>query len=268
VELAIRGGGPDNITCIVADVVDSSTAPSAPGHASMMAGAASNGGRPTIRTDSPAARAHLLSQTTPQPAIVVDHEDPAPRNAHDGEDTEPPPRRRWPIVTAVFVLLVAVVVGGLYLGWRYTQDQYYVGTDGGNVAVFRGINQSVAGINLSHVHDRTDIPISGVPSPDSSTIRATVSASSLAAAQTIVSNIRKDYQNCLAAYTAKRQYDAAQARYRTALHAYVKKYGNAKVQRTAKGKIKATPPPKPTGTPPTIPAGCPGPPGTGPGSGS
>jgi hypothetical protein len=107
-----------------------------------------------------------------------------------------------------------------------------------------------------------------VPSPDSSTIRATVSASSLAAAQTIVNNIRKDYQNCQDSYAAKRQYDAAQARYRTALHNYVKKYGNDKVQRTAKGKIKATPPPKPTGTPPTIPAGCPGPVGTGPGSGS
>jgi len=267
VELAIKGGGPDNITCIVADVVDSATAPSPPSHASVVAGAASNGGRPAIRTDSPAARAHLLSQTTPQPAIVVDHEDPAPRNAHEEEDTEPP-RRRWPIVTSLFVLLAAVVIAGLYLGWRYTQDQYYVGTYGGNVAIFQGINQSVAGINLSHVHERTDIPLSGVPSPDSSTIRATVSASSYAAAQTVVNNIRKAYQDCQNAYQAKRQYDAAQARYRTALRAYVKKYGNAKVQRTAKGKIKATPPPQPTGTPPTIPAGCPGPPGTGPGSGS
>ena len=143
-----------------------------------------------------------------------------------------------------------------------------MGIDGGNVAIFRGINQSVAGINLSHVHERTDIPLSGVPSPDSSTIRATVSASSLAAAQTIVNNIRKDYQNCQAGYAAKRQFDVAQARYRTALHNYEKKYGNDKVQRTAKGKIKATPPPKPSGTPPTIPAGCPGPAATGSGSGS
>jgi len=198
----------------------------------------------------------------------VDHEDPAPRNAHDEEEDTEPPRRRWPIVTSLFVLLVVVVIGGLYLGWRYTQDQYYVGTDGGNVAIFQGINQSVAGINLSHVHERTNIPLSRVPSPDSSTIQATVSASSLAAAQTVVNNIRKDYQNCVNADKAKSQYDAEQARYRTALHSYVKKYGNDKVQRTAKGKIKATPPPKPSGTPPTIPAGCPPPSATGSGSGS
>jgi serine/threonine protein phosphatase PrpC len=267
VELAIRGGGPDNITCIVADVVDSTTAPSPPNHVSVLAGAASNGGRPMIRTDSPAARAHQLAQTAPQAAIVVDHEGPAPRIVHDEQDTEPP-RRRWPIVTSVFVLLLAVVVGGLYLGWRYTQDQYYVGADGGQVAIFQGINQSVAGINLSHVHQRTGIPLTGVPTQDLSTIRATYSASSLAAAQIVVNNIRNDYQSCLHAYAAKKQYDAAQARYKTALHDYVKKYGNDKVQRTAKGKIKATPPPKPTGTPPTVPPGCPGPAATGPGSGS
>jgi hypothetical protein len=127
-----------------------------------MAGAASNGGRPVIRTDSPAARAHLLAQTAPQAAIAVDHEDPAPRIVHDEQDTEPP-RRRWPIVTSLFALLLVVVIGGLYLGWRYTQDQYYVGTNGGQVVIFQGINQSVAGINLSHVHQRTGIPV-GVPS--------------------------------------------------------------------------------------------------------
>jgi protein phosphatase len=266
VDLAIRGGGPDNITCIVADVVDSATAPRAPSHVSVMAGAASNGGRPTIRTDSPAARAHLLAQTAPQAAIAVDHEDPVPRNAHDEEDTEPP-RRRWPIVTSLVALLLVVVIGGLYLGWRYTQDQYYVGTDGRQVVIFQGINQSVAGINLSHVHQRTGILLSGVPSPDSSTIRATTSPGSLAAALAIVANIREDYQDCQNAYAAARQYTVKHDQYETALHNYIKKWGNAKVQRTAKGRIKATPP-KFTLTPPTIPSGCPRSAASGTGSGS
>src|SRR5579864_8190971 len=64
IELAIRGGGPDNITCIVADVVDEVTEPT--GQDSVMVGAASNGdGRPKLRTDSPAARAHELTQAGP-----------------------------------------------------------------------------------------------------------------------------------------------------------------------------------------------------------
>jgi protein phosphatase len=267
VELAIKGGGPDNITCIVADVVDSATAPRPPSKVSVLAGAASNGGRPAVRTDSPATRAHMLAQTTPQAAIVVDHEGPPPGNGHEEPDTEPG-RRRWPIVTSLFVLLAAVVIGGLYLGWRYTQDQYYVGADGGQVAIFQGINQSVAGIHLSHVHQRTGIPLAGVPSQDQPSIRATVTATSLTAAQTIVNTIRKDYQNCLNQYAALQRYTAAQNKYKTDLHNYVKKYKTDKVVRSSKGKIIAKPPTPPTGTQPTIPPGCPGPAATSTGSGA
>ena len=47
IDLAIRSGGPDNITCIVADVVDTVTGPVAPSEATVLAGAAANGdGRP------------------------------------------------------------------------------------------------------------------------------------------------------------------------------------------------------------------------------
>ena len=131
----------------------------------MLAGAASNGGRPTIRTDSPAARAHLLSQTKPQAAIVVDHDDPAPPDAAMTTRTPSRPGAGWPIVRSLVVLLLILIIGGGYLGWRYTQDQYYVGTDGGQVAIFQGVNQTVAGVNLSHVYQRTGIPLAGVPSP-------------------------------------------------------------------------------------------------------
>src|SRR5262249_22345645 len=122
VELAIKGGGPDNITCIVADVVDRSAAPGPPGEKSVLAGEASNGAaRPMLRTNSPAGRAHVLTQTTPQAAIVISHDDPAPQSA-DGERDggrghEVHGRRRWPIVTSVLALLVLLVVGGGYAGW-------------------------------------------------------------------------------------------------------------------------------------------------------
>jgi PPM family protein phosphatase len=262
VDLAIRGGGPDNITCIVADVVDGAVAPRPPGKPSVLAGAASNGGRPMVRADSPATRAHRLAQTAPQPALVVDHEDPAPRLAEDGQDTEQP-RRRWPIVTSLFVLLIVLVLGAGYLGWRYTQDQYYVGTDGGKVVIFQGINQSVAGVNLSHVYQRTNIPLAGVPSPDLGQIKVTVPANSRSEALGIVANIRKDYQNCLDAYAAMNKYNQDKSNYDASVAKYKKKYGNLKVQRSSKGKVTARPPGPFKETQPTIPAGCPGPSATG-----
>jgi PPM family protein phosphatase len=258
VELAIRGGGPDNITCIVADVVDSTTAPRVPGRSSVLAGAASNGGRPMVRTDSPAARAHLLSQTKPQAAIVVDHDDPAPRMPHDDEDDEPP-RRRLPIVRSLIVLLLILIIGGAYLGWRYTQDQYYVGTDGGQVAIFQGVNQTVAGVNLSHVYQRTDIPLAQVPSPQQGLIRATVSATSRTSALAIVANVRKQYEACLAAYAAEAKYQTDLAKYNAAKAAYKKKWGDLKPHKLLKNRGTAHPPAPFKETQPTRPPGCPGP---------
>src|SRR6266700_1666772 len=144
VELAIKGGGPDNITCIVADVVDSADVP-APSAASVVAGAASNGSAgPTLRTNSPAGRAHVLTKTAPQSAIVIAHDDPAPGIPGAVADTGVRQRRRWPIVTSLLVILVLVIGGGGDFGCRYTQAQYYVGASDGRVGVVRGVNQTVA----------------------------------------------------------------------------------------------------------------------------
>ena len=269
IELAIKGGGPDNITCIVADVVDDASALRPPSKGSVLAGAASNGDRPMLRTNSPAGRAHALSQNTPQPAIVVDHHD-SPRPPRDEPEPDANPRRRWPIVTSILVLLLIVIIGGIYAGWRYTQDQYYVATDGSNVAIYQGINQSVLGIHLSHVHQRTAIPLSRVPTTDQGQIRATIAATSLANAESILSGIRKSYVACQKADAALAEYTIDVKGYNIALGKYDKRYkvkGASKVL-NSKGKVEHYPPPKPT-QPAAPPPNCPSPPSaTGHGSGS
>jgi PPM family protein phosphatase len=263
IDLAIKGGGPDNITCIVADVVDSATAVRPPSEVSVLAGAASNGsGRPPLRTDSPAGRAHVLTQTAPQAAIVIAHDDPAPRAAA-AEPPEPdgPVRRRFPIVKSLIALLLILVLGGGYLGWRYTQSQYYVGTDAGQVVIYRGVNQNVAGLDLSHVYQRTGIPLAQLPLPDQSLITATITASSIARARQIVGNIRNDYQACQTAFASLNAYQARIAAYNAALATYKKRYGTTGPVRL-KGRVIHTPPRRPAGTQPTVPSDCPTP-GTG-----
>jgi PPM family protein phosphatase len=73
VELAIRGGGPDNITVIVADVVDTRNGRVAPTWQPVFAGAAANGAPADVRSStmqsSPATRAMRLSRTAPQPTV-------------------------------------------------------------------------------------------------------------------------------------------------------------------------------------------------------
>ncbi|MGH3170105.1 MAG: PP2C family protein-serine/threonine phosphatase, partial [Trebonia sp.] len=107
IELAIKGGGPDNITCIVADVIDTQSATVAPTRGSTFAGEAANGAPATFpgpgthsaptnpggfsgapggppgpggsagpsgphRPSSPATRAMNLTRTKPQPSLEAD----------------------------------------------------------------------------------------------------------------------------------------------------------------------------------------------------
>ncbi|HTS97303.1 MAG TPA: Stp1/IreP family PP2C-type Ser/Thr phosphatase [Streptosporangiaceae bacterium] len=210
IELAIRGGGPDNITCIVADAVDSDAGP-ATGQVSMLVGAASNGdGRPRLRNDSPAGRAHLLTQAGAAAAGATSASraagPPSPPRAADedggGRAEHRAARRRWPIVTTILAVLLIVIVGGGYAAWRYTQTQYYVGTDGQQVIIYRGVNQQVLGMSLSGVYQRTGIPLSHVTASDLPQVRSTIPGSSLSDAQKTVNNIRQAWtcQQYVAAY--------------------------------------------------------------------
>jgi PPM family protein phosphatase len=240
IELAIRGGGPDNITCILADVVDTVSGPLAPSRASVIAGAASNGdgGQPLLRTDSPAGRAHLLTQSpppatsqtaphsAPQSAIyqqpagyqqTAGYQQPAdwPDAGADADDDDEDGyvaqdgagRHRWPVVKFALAVLLIAIVGGGYATWRYTQTQYFVGTYSGQVVIFRGINQQLAGISLSSVYQRTGIPMSQVTANDLPSIQDTIVATNLADAQQTVLNIRHDF-TCQQAVTAVQKWTA------------------------------------------------------------
>jgi protein phosphatase len=269
IELAIRGGGPDNITVIVADVVDSESTSLPPTTVPIMAGAASNGNAGDLgleRTDSPAGRARILAHTAPQPAVMLDGSPagdhwPAaqPAERASGPEGWPSPngrplsqngprtqqeqragRRRWPIVTTALVILVAVIIGGSYVAWDYTQHQYYVGTDSGQVTIFRGVNQRVAGISLSSVYARTGVPVGQVPSQQLQMIQGTINATSLGDAQHIVSQVRTQVNQCKQAYVSRQTWEK-----------------NRQAQLAAASKVHAKRTPPPTSPEPTVPAQCP-----------
>ena len=143
IDLAIRGGGPDNITCIVADVIDTAVSPLAPTRAALVAGAASGGGsndtkpitKPMDGNDRGVTRLESVPASPPVPvnasAAVGQTTTPARGSTRPGrfpavgaspdpvepDDDEPRPgRRRLPVMTSVIALAVLLIAGGLFAG--------------------------------------------------------------------------------------------------------------------------------------------------------
>jgi PPM family protein phosphatase len=140
IELALKGGGPDNVTVIVADVEDVDFGDDYP----IVGGAAGDGSEEhNAPPDSAASRASALTQQRPPMPQRMEAPPPPPQD---------PKRKKRNAIKAfaiIFVLLVltgAVAVGGKL--WLNTQ--YYVGaTEDGQVAIFRGLNGTVLGFKLS-----------------------------------------------------------------------------------------------------------------------
>ena len=143
VQLALRGGGPDNITVVIADAIDTDIMEQAP----IVGGAAAIDRGNTTVADASTSAARAAALQAPRPAQPVQAE-------NDGYDREAEPTGH-PVRTGLLVvLLLAVLGGGLWLGYRYTQDQYYVGaTDAGQIAIFRGVPGQIAGLDLSSVNE-------------------------------------------------------------------------------------------------------------------
>jgi PPM family protein phosphatase len=287
VELAIRGGGPDNITVIVADVLDTQTSSIPPTLEPVLAGAASLSSaadlRSPARQSSPATRALRLARTAPQQAVPDDappadwtngfhspagqaqgpgatgqagqltdepsvgtgrHSHRARRHRLDDDDDytpQPDGRRRWPIVTTLLVVLVLLIAGGLYGGWRYIQGQYFIGVQNGNVAIFRGVNQNVAGISLSSLVQRYDnLPVAQVVPSDQGMLRQTITESSLTAAQSLVGQVQGGVASCRQKWQALVTWNSAEQRYQQALALYNQKKTKTKPNNNV-GPQPATP---------------------------
>lgn len=137
IELALKGGGTDNVTVIIADVVDVDFGEDAP----IVGGAAGDGSDDhNSQGDSPAARARALTAPPPQPQHTEPVEQPPDPKAKRRK------RIRWLVGLGLTVILLAAAA----VTTRYiVMSNFYVGEGADSeVVVYQGVPGSMLGIDL------------------------------------------------------------------------------------------------------------------------
>ena len=178
VRLALEGGGVDNVTVVIGELVDASEEPDSHLSSSdgqpQLVGAAAGGPRP--RTGHEAG-----------------HEDDAPV-AVDPEELRyaprPPTGWRWVRRIAAVGVVVAILVVAGFVGYRWTQQQYFVSAHQGHVTIYQGVQADIPGISLKHPEKVTDIAMNSLPEFRRQQVAAGIEASSRADANRIVAELQ------------------------------------------------------------------------------
>jgi len=192
VKESLDNGAPDNVTVVVVDIDGSGSAARQPvqlvGSAAGEVGYAADQSRRSLRI--PTLLLHPLKSTKPDDS----HFEPESEEFLDElivEDQRRAVRRRvWAIVT--IILVVAALVAAGILGYRYTQDRYYVGVSGSTVAIYQGVQQDIGPFSLHSVHRVTTIQVEDLGSYNKQRIEETINAASLADAERIVNQLADD----------------------------------------------------------------------------
>ncbi|CAM5732939.1 protein phosphatase [Streptomyces badius] len=231
IQLALRGGGPDNITCIVADVLDVDNNDTLAGQLNdtpVVVGAVAEnqaqlGDGGAMQT--PAGRAAGLGRPVPPPSGGFGPPgsgdtgyDGMPDGSYDSyaDDDFVKPRggRTWLKRSVYIVLALAVIGGGLYGGYRWTQTQYYVGAKDENVALFQGISQDLAWISLSKIEkNHPEIELKYLPPYQRKQVESTIAEGNIDDAREKIAELAAQASACKK--DAQRRAAEAETRART-----------------------------------------------------
>ena len=172
IDLALRAGGPDNVTAVIVDVVEDEQQPqtdpqmvgSAANRRARLEQAASGDSPASTESDGDAA---VASTPAAKAAALVasleeSEEDPEPEQAsaiaEEGRSQKIKHKRRRRQSLIASIILVLALAGSAFLGYRWTQTQYYVAVADGKIAIYQGIPQQLGPLTFSHLVETYDTP--------------------------------------------------------------------------------------------------------------
>ncbi len=188
VGLAHAAGGQDNITIIVADIVEGERT----GEAEVLGSAA------TLDLEA------SFDTITAQLALPRDgaswepRPDPVYGESARYSPTADRPRWAWLRLALTIALPFVLIAAGIGLWYGYTRTQYFVGEDDGAVAIFRGVPDEIFGLPLSELVERDTTQLVNLPFIDREEVNRTIHADSLAEAKIIVESLQSSSLDCQA----------------------------------------------------------------------
>ena len=190
VKESLDQGAPDNVTVVIVDIDESAESASVPvvvvGSAAAPLSFESESGRRPLRL--PTLLLHPLKLTQ---AHEDSHFEPESDEYLDElilEDRRRARRRRITWLIGV-VVIIALIMTVLFVGYRWSQSLFYVGADGQTVAIYRGIQQDLGPISLHSIYSETSVQLNDLPSYTRKTVEDTISAANLADATAIIKRL-------------------------------------------------------------------------------
>jgi serine/threonine protein phosphatase PrpC len=208
VDEALAEGGIDNITVILADVVESDATEGA-----VVLGAAAEREIPAVETrvrlpteeipqvGTGAVAAPPAAEPEPDVATTSSELDqrPSAGDSHDDEaryNPQPPSKRRF-VRPLLGVLAIGLVVAAcLTAAYGWTRTQYYVGAQADRVAIFQGLSDGLPGVPLSRLYEVQPLAVSALPPYYQERVRASIDVTSLAAARQTVDELTAAAKQC------------------------------------------------------------------------
>ncbi|MCH9816473.1 MAG: protein phosphatase 2C domain-containing protein [Actinomycetia bacterium] len=201
VDMALEGGAPDNVTVVIADVLQGVREGSSD-RLPVVVGAA---GEPANRAKLPNVPWPVDEQLDPddprprqRATTVPEPERPTqPIAVVESPTTPDASRSRWvkvaAAVVASFVLLLAIV-GAALLWWL--GGQWYVADLDGRVTVFHGVPGTLGPIPLQVPENQTDTEVAALPSYDQSRVETGIPTTSLEVATGVANELAQRAAEC------------------------------------------------------------------------
>lgn len=197
VERALEAGAPDNVTCVVADLVADADQPitETPNTAMpVVVGAASE---LRNRDRLPGIDFPVDSQPDPDRPTPT----PLPESSSGSAPEQPPAsrkrrRRLGPLVISLSI--IAVVLIGLVGFWSWAHNQYYVGNVNGKVGIYQGIKDGFGPNGFSKAIQTSATSVDQLPTYSQDEINKTIPAANLEAARNVVATLESQAAQCAA----------------------------------------------------------------------